>query len=203
MDSPAVYTHATPAQHDHEYRHRFVMTADLIAEEEYRRWEAAEILTDLERDPESWRFPRESLDFQLVALRDVQRELARRERLRAHSIAPTWPQRNDEQYQRLKALATRLKGMVTIARYCEHELRLPLRPAGRNLTGRCPFPDHEDRSPSFSVSPMKQLWTCHGCHRGGDIFTLAGLLNGLDLFRDQVLHVAEVAGLTEEVTGAR
>lgn len=197
MESPAVYSRPTPAQQEHLHRYRFITTAELLAEEEYLRWEAAEILTDLEQDPESWRFPRESLDFVLVALRDVQVELARRERLSTHSIAPTWPQRDDEQYQRLKDLAVRLKAAVTLERYCEHELGLQLRPVGMNLLGRCPFPDHDDRTPSFSVSPTKHVWTCHGCHRGGDIFVLAGQLHGLDLFRDQVLHIAEVAGVTE------
>lgn len=202
MNSQAVYHSPTPAQQDHRYRYRFTTTADLIAEEEYRRWEAAEILVDLEHDPESWRFPQESLDFQLVALRDVQNELARRERLRAHPIAPSWPQRDGEQYQRFKHLALKLKSAVTIEAYCEHELGLQLGPAGKNLLGRCPFPDHDDRTPSFSVSPAKRLWTCHGCHRGGDIFTLAGQLHGLDRFRDQVLHIAEVAGLTGEAAHA-
>lgn len=44
-----------------------------------------------------------------------------------------------------------------------------LRRAGRELVGRCPF--HDDRSPSFSVNPDKQLWHCFGCQEGGDTFT--------------------------------
>ncbi len=196
--STPVYTGPTPAQQDHHLRYRFVPTADLIAEEEYWRWQAAEMLTDLERDPESWQFPRESLDYVLVALRDVQHELARRQRLSTHAITPAWPQRDDERYGRLKALATKLKRVVTIESYFEHELRRPLRPAGKNLVGRCVFPDHEDRTPSFHVSRHKQLWVCRGCRRGCDLFVLVGQLHGIDLFRDRVMHVAEVAGLTGE-----
>jgi len=202
LDSPALYPTAKQKQQDHQYRHRCLTTADLVVEEESRRWEASEILVDLEQDPASWEFPQESLDYVLVALRDVQNELARRKRLSTHPIAPTWPQRDGDRYDRLKQLAMKLKAAVTIEAYCEHDLGVPLRPAGTNLIGRCPFPDHEDRTPSFSVSPAKHVWTCHGCHRGGDIFVLAGQLNGLDLFRDQVLHIAEVAGVTEGVPHA-
>jgi hypothetical protein len=42
---------------------------------------------------------------------------------------------------------------------------------GRQWTMCCPLPGHEDADPSFTVSPEKQVWYCHGCHRGGDVFT--------------------------------
>ena len=48
-----------------------------------------------------------------------------------------------------------------------------LRRIGKEWVGRCPLPDHEDRSPSFTVNPEKNLWFCHGCLRGGDVVELA------------------------------
>jgi DNA primase len=48
-----------------------------------------------------------------------------------------------------------------------------LRKAGKERLGRCPLPDHEDKTPSFTVNPEKNLWFCHGCLRGGDVVELA------------------------------
>ena len=44
--------------------------------------------------------------------------------------------------------------------------RTQLRRSGAQLVGRCPF--HEERTPSFYVSPAKGTFYCHGCHKGGD-----------------------------------
>src|SRR5215207_372348 len=51
-----------------------------------------------------------------------------------------------------------------------------LRKVGQEWAGRCPLPDHEDRSPSFTVNPQKNVWWCHGCLRGGDVVKLAQLV---------------------------
>ncbi len=55
-----------------------------------------------------------------------------------------------------------------------------LRRVGKEWVGRCPLPDHEDRSPSFTVNDEKNVWFCHGCLRGGDVVELARLAWGYD-----------------------
>jgi hypothetical protein len=48
-----------------------------------------------------------------------------------------------------------------------------LRKVGSRWVGRCPLPDHEDRSPSFTVYPETNSWFCYGCLLGGDVIELA------------------------------
>jgi len=44
-----------------------------------------------------------------------------------------------------------------------------LKKRGRNFMGLCPF--HNEKTPSFSVSPDKQIFHCFGCGKGGNVFT--------------------------------
>jgi DNA primase len=69
-----------------------------------------------------------------------------------------------------------------------------LRRVGKEWVGRCLIPGHEDRSPSFTVNPEKNVWFCHGCLRGGDVVELARLAWGYDQ-RDA--HVAAATLLME------
>jgi DNA primase len=54
-----------------------------------------------------------------------------------------------------------------------------LKPTGSGLMGRCPFPDHQERTASFSVSDAKQVYHCFGCHKSGNIFTFLRDYQGL------------------------
>lgn len=47
--------------------------------------------------------------------------------------------------------------------------RVPLKKSGREYHGRCPF--HDDSSPSFSVSPDKQVYHCFGCGASGGLIS--------------------------------
>jgi hypothetical protein len=69
-----------------------------------------------------------------------------------------------------------------------------LRKVGNEWGGRCPLPDHEDRSPSFTVNPEKNVWFCHGCLRGGDVVKLAQLAWG---YAERDSHVAAANVLHE------
>ena len=53
-----------------------------------------------------------------------------------------------------------------------------LKPKGRNIWGLCPF--HAEKTPSFSVSPEKQMFYCFGCGERGDIFTFIMKYHNID-----------------------
>jgi DNA primase len=50
--------------------------------------------------------------------------------------------------------------------------------AGRELTGLCPF--HPEKTPSFAVNPERQVWFCHGCGKGGDLFHFIEQIERID-----------------------
>ncbi len=71
---------------------------------------------------------------------------------------------------------------------------LQLRPAGGgNLKGLCPF--HDEKSPSFQVSPSKGLFYCFGCQEGGDTLDFVMRLDHLS-FSESVERLAAQAGIT-------
>ncbi len=69
---------------------------------------------------------------------------------------------------------------------------VPLKRAGANLVGRCPF--HSEKTPSFSVSPTKKMFFCFGCHAGGSAITFVQKMENLE-FPDAVEFLANRAGL--------
>ena len=73
-----------------------------------------------------------------------------------------------------------------IARHVE------LKKSGSNMMGLCPF--HHEKSPSFSVSPDKQLYYCFGCGKGGGAFQFLMEHDGYS-FPEAVEYLAEKVGL--------
>ena len=63
-----------------------------------------------------------------------------------------------------------------------------LKRSGRNFFGLCPF--HNEKSPSFSVSPDKQIFHCFGCGAGGNVFTFLMKIEGIT-FVEAVQTLAE------------
>src|SRR3569623_3248575 len=80
------------------------------------------------------------------------------------------------------------------------DARVPLRKAGQNYSARCPF--HDEKSPSFTVSPAKQFYHCFGCGAHG---TAIGFLMAYEHlnFIEAVQELAEKAGLTVPHSGAQ
>ena len=70
-----------------------------------------------------------------------------------------------------------------------------LEKAGTSFKARCPF--HNEKSPSFFVSPVRQSFYCFGCGAKGDIFTFVQDLEGLN-FREALKMLAERAGVELE-----
>jgi len=68
-----------------------------------------------------------------------------------------------------------------------------LKKAGKNYLGLCPF--HSEKTPSFTVSPDKQLFYCFGCQEGGDVFTFLEKKEGMS-FREALEYLAEAAGVS-------
>lgn len=69
-----------------------------------------------------------------------------------------------------------------------------LKSKGRQHMGLCPFPDHNEKSPSFSVSEDKQLYHCFGCKKSGNLFTFLQEHNGMT-FLDALEFLARRAGI--------
>lgn len=83
-----------------------------------------------------------------------------------------------------------IKNKIDIVEYIGKYV--PLKQAGRNWKGCCPF--HNEKTASFMVSPEKQIFHCFGCGKGGDIFTFTEEIEGID-FPTALREMAEKAGV--------
>src|SRR6185369_4284964 len=79
---------------------------------------------------------------------------------------------------------------------------VPLKRAGANFVGLCPF--HREKTPSFNVNPSRQIFRCFGCGKGGDVFTFVKEYENLT-FPEAMRRLAERAHIfikEDETPGA-
>lgn len=72
---------------------------------------------------------------------------------------------------------------------------VPLKRKGQNLWACCPF--HNEKSPSFSVSPAKQIYKCFGCGKAGDPIQFVMDIEGIG-FNEAIRHLAQKYGIEVE-----
>jgi len=87
----------------------------------------------------------------------------------------------------LQQIRDRIDIVDIVSRY------VTLSKTGQNLKGLCPF--HSEKTPSFSVSPTRQMFYCFGCGVGGDAFTFLMNREGLG-FMEVVSELAQQAGVS-------
>ncbi|MHB9013853.1 MAG: CHC2 zinc finger domain-containing protein, partial [Ignavibacteriaceae bacterium] len=71
-----------------------------------------------------------------------------------------------------------------------------IRKRGKNYQGLCPF--HTEKTPSFSVSPDKQIFYCFGCHAGGNVYKFLMDYEKIS-FVEAVQDVAKRVGISLEL----
>ena len=88
------------------------------------------------------------------------------------------------------SFAERVKQQADIVRVIGDYVRL--KKSGQNFTGLCPF--HAEKSPSFAVHPVKQIYHCFGCGVGGDVFKFVMEMDKVT-FPEAIRVVAEKCGI--------
>src|SRR5713226_3635885 len=88
------------------------------------------------------------------------------------------------------SFAERVKQQADIVRVVGEYVRL--KKSGQNFTGLCPF--HSEKTPSFAVHPVKQIYHCFGCGVGGDVFSFVREMEKCE-FPEAVRVVAEKCGI--------
>ena len=88
------------------------------------------------------------------------------------------------------SFADRVKQQADIVRVIGEYVRL--KKSGQNFVGLCPF--HSEKTPSFAVHPVKQIYHCFGCGVGGDVFKFVMELEK-STFPEAVRTVAEKCGI--------
>ncbi len=89
------------------------------------------------------------------------------------------------------SLAEKVKTQADIVRVVGEYVRL--KKTGKDFSGLCPF--HQEKTPSFTVSPVKQIFYCFGCGKGGDVFNFVMQMERCE-FPEALRIVAEKSGIT-------
>ena len=87
----------------------------------------------------------------------------------------------------------KIKERLTIEEVVSSYIKLDR--AGANLKAKCPF--HNEKTPSFFISPDRGTYYCFGCGASGDIFTFVEEFEGLD-FKGALKMLADRAGVQLE-----
>ena len=90
---------------------------------------------------------------------------------------------------KVREVAERLSIVEVVSEY------VPLRRAGANYTGLCPF--HAEKTPSFNVNPAREIFHCFGCGAGGNAFSFIMKIEGLS-FPEAVKLMARKTGIEIE-----
>jgi DNA primase len=88
------------------------------------------------------------------------------------------------------SFAERVKQQADIVRVVGEYVRL--KKTGKDFSGLCPF--HQEKTPSFTVSPLKQIFYCFGCGKGGDVFNFVMDMDKCP-FPEAVRTIAEKCGI--------
>ena len=70
---------------------------------------------------------------------------------------------------------------------------LKIKRQGSNYFACCPF--HKEKSPSFSINPLKQMYHCFGCAESGNVISFVMKYNGWE-FIDSIKYLATLTGVT-------
>src|SRR6266849_4782190 len=88
------------------------------------------------------------------------------------------------------SFADQVKQQADIVRVVGEYVRL--KKTGKDFSGLCPF--HQEKTPSFTVSPIKQIFYCFGCGKGGDVYNFVMDMEKCE-FPEAVKLVAEKCGI--------
>lgn len=91
--------------------------------------------------------------------------------------------RGDDDRERVRAAVNLVEQFAAVTK---------VKKSGRSHMALCPF--HQEKTPSLSIDPGRGLFYCHGCHKGGDVFTLVQETQGMS-FHEALQTLARQAGI--------